>query len=104
MSEEKQIQIEVKPEVAGGNYCNLAVITHSNNEFVMDFAQMLPAMPKAQVASRIIMAPEHAKRLLLALQDNLQKYEQQFGRIELSNQRPGGGGTVAPFGIGKGEA
>ena len=103
MAEEKQIQIELKPELAGGVYSNLAVITHSNNEFVMDFVQMLPAMPKAQVASRIIMAPEHAKRLLLALQDNVQKYEQQFGRIELANERKGGG-TIAPFGMGKGEA
>ncbi len=103
MAEEKQIQIELKPEVAGGLYSNLAVITHSKNEFVMDFAQILPAMQKAQVASRVIMAPEHAKRLLMALQDNIKKYEQQFGRIEFTQERPAGG-TVAPFGIGKGEA
>ena len=102
MAGEKQIQIELKPEVAGGTYSNLAVITHSNCEFVMDFVQMLPAMPKAQVASRVIMAPEHAKRLLYALQDNIQKYEQQFGKIEL--QASNEGRTIAPFGLGKGEA
>lgn len=105
MAEEKQVQIELKPDVAGGTYSNLAVITHSNCEFVMDFVQMLPGMQKAQVASRVIMAPEHAKRLMLALQDNVGKYEKQFGRIDLSQQQqPKGGGTIAPFGNGMGEA
>ena len=105
MAEENQVQIELKPDVAGGTYSNLAVITHSNCEFVMDFVQMLPGMQKAQVASRVIMAPEHAKRLMLALQDNVGKYEKQFGRIDLTQQQqPKGGGTIAPFGMGKGEA
>lgn len=104
MADEKQIQIELNPEKAGGTYSNLAVITHSNCEFVMDFVQMLPAMPKAQVASRIIMAPEHAKRLLYALQDNIKKYEQQFGTIDLQQKNGNEGRTIAPFGIGKGEA
>ena len=81
-NENQQLQIELKPEVAGGVYSNLALLTHSNNEFIADFVQMLPGMPKAQVASRVIMAPEHAKRLLFALQDNIQKYEQNFGSIE----------------------
>ena len=102
---EQQLQIELKPEVAGGTYSNLAILTHSNNEFVLDFVQMLPGMPKAQVASRIIMAPEHAKRLLFALQDNVQKYEQQFGQIGLQQpQQPKEGSTIAPFNIKKGEA
>ncbi|MBQ9363652.1 MAG: DUF3467 domain-containing protein [Bacteroidaceae bacterium] len=107
MAEEKQqqLQIELKPEQAGGTYSNLAVITHSNCEFVIDFVQMLPAMPKAQVASRIIMAPEHAKRLLFALQDNVQKYEQNFGQIQLQQpQQSKEGRTIAPFNIKKGEA
>jgi len=103
MAEEKQIQIELKPDVAGGTYSNLAVITHSNCEFVIDFAQLLPGMQKAQVANRVIMAPEHAKRLLAALQDNVMKYEQQYGKIELQDPRKPGG-TIAPFGLGKGEA
>ena len=101
----QQLQIELKPEQAGGTYSNLAVITHSNCEFVIDFVQMLPAMPKAQVASRIIMAPEHAKRLLFALQDNVQKYEQNFGQIQLQQpQQSKEGRTIAPFNIKKGEA
>jgi len=100
----QQLQIELKPEQAGGTYSNLAVITHSNCEFVLDFVQMLPAMPKAQVASRIIMAPEHAKRLMYALQDNVQKYEQNFGQIQLQQPQQKEGRTIAPFAIKKGEA
>lgn len=99
---QQQLQFNLDPEVAKGLYANLALITHSNNEFIIDFAQMLPGMPKANVGSRVIMVPEHAKRLLMALQENLYKYEQQFGRIELPGQQ--GGRTIAPFGNGKGEA
>lgn len=103
---QQQLQIELKPETAGGIYSNLAVITHSNCEVVLDFVQMLPGMQKAQVASRVVMAPEHAKRLLFALQDNIQKYEQQFGEIVFPQpqQQSGEGRTVAPFNIKKGEA
>lgn len=102
----QQLQIELKPEVAEGIYSNLAILTHSSSEFVADFVQMMPGMPKAQVKSRIIMAPEHAKRLLMALQDNVQKYEQQFGKIRLTQaQQPSSEGrTIAPFTIKKGEA
>ena len=89
MAEEKQLGIEIKPEVAGGSYSNLAIITHSASEFVFDFASMLPGMPKAMVQSRIIMTPEHAKRLFLALQDNIQKYESMNGPIELGNAPKG---------------
>ncbi len=80
---EKKIDIEIKPEVAQGRYANLAIITHSSSEFILDFAQNMPGLPKMQVASRIIMTPEHAKRLLGALNDNLRKYESQFGEIKL---------------------
>ena len=101
----QQLQIELKPEVAEGTYSNLAILTHSSSEFVADFVQMLPGMPKAQVKSRIIMAPEHAKRLLLALQDNVQKYERQFGTIKMAQQPSSNEGkTIAPFTIKKGEA
>ena len=79
----KKIDIEIKPEVAQGRYANLAIITHSSSEFILDFAQNMPGMPKMQVASRIIMTPEHAKRLLGALNDNIRKYESQFGEIKL---------------------
>lgn len=73
------IQIELKPEVAKGVYANLALITHSSSDFVLDFASILPGLPKPEINSRVIMAPEHAKRLLQALQENVYKYEQQFG-------------------------
>ena len=80
---EKKIDIEIKPEVAQGRYANLAIITHSSSEFILDFAQNMPGLPKMQVASRIIMTPEQAKRLLGALNDNIRKYESQFGEIKL---------------------
>ena len=101
----QQLQIELKPEVAEGIYSNLAIITHSSSEVITDFVQMMPGLPKAQVKSRIIMAPEHAKRLLFALQDNIQKYEKQFGTIQLRQNQPSSEGrTIAPFTIKKGEA
>jgi hypothetical protein len=78
---ENQISIELNEEVASGVYSNLAIITHSNAEFVCDFVQMLPGMPKAQVKSRIIMTPQNAKKLMRALIDNVQKYEQNIGHI-----------------------
>ena len=83
MEPTKKIDIEIKPEVAQGRYANLAIITHSSSEFILDFAQNMPGMPKMQVASRIIMTPEHAKRLLGALTENIRKYESQFGEIRL---------------------
>lgn len=96
-----QFQLGIRPEVAQGVYSNLALISHSHSDFVIDFAQALPGMPKPDVCSRIILAPEHAKRLLAALQDNIYKYEQEFGRIEITNQAPR---TIAPFGTNKGQA
>lgn len=78
-----QLQIELKEDVAEGTYSNLAIIAHSTSEFVIDFVRMMPGVAKAQVKSRIVMTPEHAKRLALALQDNLMRYEAQFGEIRL---------------------
>ncbi len=96
----KQLQINLDPEIAKGTYANLALIVHSPSEFIVDFAAMLPGLPKANVVSRVIMAPEHAKRLMLALQDNIRKYEQQFGTIQMQGgQQPR---TIAPFGSGSG--
>ena len=100
----QQLQIELKPEVAEGMYSNLAILTHSSSEFVADFIQMMPGMQKAQVKSRIILAPEHAKRLLMALQDNVQKYEKQFGTIRLQQVPQQEERTIAPFTIKQGEA
>ena len=96
------LQLELPKEVAQGEYANLALISHSSSDFILDFARMMPGVPKAQVHCRVIMAPEHVKRLLAALQDNISKYEQQFGAIDMHNQN--GGRTATPFGIGKGEA
>ncbi len=77
-----QINIELSEEIAQGVYSNLAVITHSSSEFVVDFVRIMPGLPKAKVKSRIILTPEHAKRLLFALQDNIQKYEAVHGVIK----------------------
>ncbi|MBQ3622552.1 MAG: DUF3467 domain-containing protein [Bacteroidaceae bacterium] len=87
MNKEGQLQIELKDEVAEGIYSNLAVIAHSTSEFVMDFVRVMPGVAKAQVKSRIVMTPEHAKRLMYALQDNIRKYESQFGEIRMPEQR-----------------
>ena len=94
-----KFQIELPAEIAQGEYANLAIITHSSSDFVVDFARLLPGVPKEQVKSRVILAPEHAKRLLLALQENIVRYEREFGPIKLPNQEPR---TIAPFS--KGEA
>jgi hypothetical protein len=96
-----QLQIELPQDVAQGEYANFAIITHSSSDFVVDFARVLPGVPKAQVRSRVILAPEHAKRLLGALQENIVRYEREFGAIKIPNQEPR---TIAPFGVNKGEA
>lgn len=82
-----QIQIELNEEVAQGTYSNLAIISHSNSEFVLDFVRVVPGVPKAQVKSRIILTPEHAKRLLFALKDNVDKFESMNGEIRLQNNQ-----------------
>ncbi|MEY2905067.1 MAG: hypothetical protein RJA52_1083 [Bacteroidota bacterium] len=85
---QNQLNIELSEEVAEGIYSNLAIISHSHAEFVVDFVRILPNVPKAKVKSRIILTPQHAKRLLKALADNLNKYEAQFGEIEEPEQPP----------------
>ncbi|WNJ17414.1 DUF3467 domain-containing protein [Pontibacter sp. G13] len=87
-----QLNIELPKEVAKGVYTNLAIISHSHSEFVMDFVQILPGAPKAEVRSRVIMNPENAKRLLLALKENVDKYEQANGPIPIK----GGDRPVPP--------
>lgn len=77
-----EINIELSDEIAGGIYANLAIITHSNSEFIVDFIRMMPGVPKAKVKSRIILTPQHAKRLMNALQDNIKKFEASFGDIQ----------------------
>lgn len=77
-----QINIELSEEISEGTYSNLAIISHSPSEFVLDFVRLVPNVPKAKVKSRIILSPPHAKRLLKALMDNVKRYEAQFGNIE----------------------
>jgi hypothetical protein len=77
-----QISIELKEDIAQGTYSNLAVITHSSSEFVIDFIRVMPGIPKADVKSRIILTPEHAKRLMLALTENIAKFEKVHGDIK----------------------
>ncbi len=92
-----QINIELKEEIAQGTYSNLAIITHSSSEFVLDFVRIMPGMPKAYVQSRVILTPEHAKRLLLALKDNISKYESAHGPIK---DMEGGGSVHIPLNFG----
>ncbi len=98
MEEKKQISLEIKPEIAKGNYSNLAIITHSRSEFVIDFATILPGLAKPEINNRIVMTPEHAKMLLNALQDNIIKYENQVGFIDLEGGRPQPGGNTFNLG------
>ncbi len=77
-----QMNVELSEEMAEGVYSNLAIINHSPSEFVVDFIQMMPGIPKAKVKSRIVITPQHAKRLLNALGDNVKRFEQQFGTIQ----------------------
>jgi len=92
MAEEKkqanQISIDLPEEVAEGTYSNLAIISHSNSEFIIDFVRLVPNVPKAKVKSRIILTPKHARRLLNALKDNLDKFEKQHGKIEDQDVMP----------------
>ena len=92
-----QISIELKEDVSQGTYSNLAIITHSPAEFVLDFVRVVPGVPKAQVKSRVIITPEHAKRLVAALQDNISRYESAHGTIKNTE---GSGGSDMPMNFG----
>lgn len=87
-NQEGQINIELDEKVAEGIYSNLAIINHSNTEFVLDFISLMPGVPKAKVKSRIILTPQHAKRLLKALHDNIQRFESIHGQIKEEEQPP----------------
>ncbi|MEZ4804357.1 MAG: DUF3467 domain-containing protein [Bacteroidia bacterium] len=80
---EQPLDIELSEEIAEGTYSNLAIITHSQSEFIIDFVRILPGIPKGKVKSRIIMTPQHAKRLLMALGDNMSKFEANFGNVDI---------------------
>jgi hypothetical protein len=91
-----QLNIELSEEIAEGIYSNLAIITHSNSEFVLDFIRVMPGLPKAKVKSRIVLTPDHAKRLLSALEDNISKFEMINGTIIVGNNDNNG----MPFNFG----
>lgn len=93
-NEQNKFEVELSPDVAQGQYANLAIIAHSASEFILDFAAILPGLPKAKVKSRIVTTPEHAKKLMLSLQENIARYERTFGQINLSkpSHNPVGGG------------
>jgi len=98
MEEKKnQINVELTDDVAEGIYSNLAIITHSPSEFICDFIRLMPGVPKAKVKSRIILTPEHAKRLMKALQDNIVKYESMHGKIK---DTEGAGSASMPMNFG----
>ncbi|RYU84390.1 DUF3467 domain-containing protein [Hymenobacter persicinus] len=95
------INIELSEEIAEGEYANLAMIAHSSSEFVIDFIRLMPGLPKAKVKARIVVTPEHAKRLLSALSDNIERFEQSFGTIK---QQPDSPSYPMNFGGTMGEA
>ncbi len=86
VQQQQQINIELGEKEAEGIYSNLAIITHSPAEFVIDFTRVLPGVPKAKVHARIIMTPQHAKMLLNALKDNIEKFEKKFGEIRFAGE------------------
>lgn len=94
MSDEKQpkqeikIEIQLDEEIAQGVYANLATVNHSDAEFTLDFIFVQPQAPRAKVRSRVITSPQHVKRLMLALQENVTNYEQQFGTIKIDQPLP----------------
>ncbi len=85
---EIQLQIQLDDDIANGHYCNMALVNHSETEFTLDFIYVQPQQPRAKVRSRIITNPKHMKRLLLAMQDNVAKFEAKFGAIEITEGDP----------------
>lgn len=95
------LQVNLKPEVASGVHANIVLINHSQSEFVVDFAQTLPGLPKPDVVSRVILSPDNAKRLLAALEENVRTYEREHGTIGADSSASR---VLGPFGPHKGEA
>lgn len=98
MEEQKKLNINLPPEIAEGVYSNLAFITHSQGEFILDFVRVLPGMTNASVKSRIVLTPEHAKRFADALCENIEKYEIDHGKVSVSKQSIPMGFTSNPKG------
>ncbi len=97
-NQQNQLNIELPEDVAEGIYSNLAIITHSHSEFVLDFIRVLPGTPKSKVKARVLLTPHHAKKLQKALDDNLSKYEATHGSIEEPPEAPDEGGIPMNFG------
>jgi len=91
---QQQINIEIGEKEAEGIYSNLAIISHSPAEFIIDFTRVLPGIPKSKISARILMTPQHAKMFMGALRENIDKYENQFGEITIF-----GGAAQNPFGF-----
>jgi hypothetical protein len=91
---QNQLNIELKEDIAQGIYSNMAIISHSSSEFIIDFVRMMPGIPKAEVKSRVILTPENAKRLLMALGENMGKFEAVHGQVKLDDRGIG----FPPFG------
>jgi len=85
---QKKINVELREEEAEGIYSNLALITHSSSEFIIDFARLMPGLPKARIHARIVMTPQNFKNLQRAIAENISKYEAQFGTIPTQGQAP----------------
>ncbi len=100
----KGIDLELDEATAQGHYANLAIISHSATEFVIDFAAIMPGVPKAKIKSRIVLGPEHAKRLLMTLQDNITRYESSVGRIDIRGGQASSDDGGLTIGFAQGEA
>ena len=87
-AKQPQIQIQIPPEVQNGAYANLTFVSHTETEFVFDFVYVLPHEPRGVVRSRVIASPKQARRMLAALQDNVQRYEQRYGQIDVIDKQP----------------
>lgn len=97
-NKQNRIEIELSEEIAQGIYSNLAIISHSQSEFILDFVRVVPGSPKARVKSRILLTPERAQSLMAALQDNLSKFENAFGKIK----KVGTSSPIMPINFGGG--
>lgn len=95
-NEKGMVHVDVPADLDQGVYANLAIISHTPTEFVLDFASLMPSSKNGKVRSRVIMAPEHAKRLMMAMQENVMRYEQQYGTIRLRNGKKT---DISPFGM-----
>lgn len=87
--QEVQLQIQLDDDMAQGMYINMAMVNHNETEFTMDFIFVQPQQPKAKVRARVITSPRHMKRLILAMQDNMRRFEEKFGKVEVSSLPPG---------------